>query len=68
MTHALTVLIVLQALALALLVSRLQGGRKRSPPVPPIRDGLTDTTVSVLVPTLNEGRHIWPNDSYDRTT
>lgn len=56
----LTILIVVQAISLMLLVARLQGGRRRSPPVPPIRDGLPDTTVSVLVPTLNEGRRIGP--------
>lgn len=60
MTMSLVVLIVLQTLALAVLVYRLNGGRKRSPPVPPVRDGVTDTTVSVLVPTLNEGRRIGP--------
>ena len=60
MTNPLAILIALQAIALALLVSRLKGGRKRSPPVSPIRDGPSDTTVSVLVPTLNEGRRIGP--------
>src|SRR5215211_3370384 len=39
---------------------RLQGGRNRAEPVPPVREGLTDTTVSVLLPTLNEGRRIGP--------
>src|SRR3982751_5362200 len=57
---ALTILIVVQVVALALLASRLRGGFRRSPPVPPIREGLADTTVTVLVPTLNEGRRIGP--------
>jgi dolichol-phosphate mannosyltransferase len=57
---ALTLLLVLQAIALMVLVSRLHGGRRRLPPVPPVRDGLADTTVSVLVPTLNEARRIGP--------
>jgi len=56
----LTILLVLQAIALMVLVSRLHGGRRRPPPVPPLRDGLADTSVSVLVPTLNEGRRIGP--------
>ena len=57
---ALAVLIAAQAAALIVLVVRLQGGRTRRPPVHPIRDGVTDTTVSVLLPTLNEGRRIGP--------
>ena len=56
----LAVLAALEAVALAVLVARLSGGRKRTPPVLPIPGGLTDTTVSVLVPTLNEGRRIGP--------
>ena len=51
-------LVVAQAVALGLLLLRLQSGRKRFPPVAPVRDGLADTTVSVLLPTLNEGRRI----------
>src|SRR5688500_3304844 len=49
-----------QALALLVLLARLRGGRKRGPPVAPLESGLTDTTVSVLLPTLNEGRRIAP--------
>jgi dolichol-phosphate mannosyltransferase len=60
MTTAAAVLVVLQAVALLVLVARLQNGRRRAPPVLPIRDGLTDTTVTALVPTLNEGRRIGP--------
>lgn len=43
-----------------MLVARLKGGRKRAPPVVPLPDGLTGTSVSALVPTLNEGRRIGP--------
>jgi dolichol-phosphate mannosyltransferase len=56
----LALLATLQVVALAVVVLRLSGGRKRSPPVVPLPDGLTDSTVSVLVPTLNEGRRIGP--------
>src|SRR5919107_900559 len=56
----LEMLVVAQAAALVLLLVRLQGGRRRLPPVPPIRDGAADTTVTVLLPTLNEGRRIGP--------
>ena len=54
------VLLVAQAIALVVIVVRLQGGRKRAPPVLPAAAPLTDTTVSVLVPTLNEGARIGP--------
>jgi len=54
------VLAILQAIALAVLIMRLQGGRKREPPVPPLPEELTDTTVSVLLPTLDEGPRIGP--------
>jgi len=56
----LEILVAAQAAALVLLLLRLKGGRRRLPPVPPVRDGFTDTTVTVLVPTLNEGRRIGP--------
>jgi len=56
----LSILVVLQMAALALLALRLRGGRGRAPPVPPVREGITDTSVSVLLPTLNEGRRIGP--------
>jgi dolichol-phosphate mannosyltransferase len=46
--------------AFTVLIARLQGGRKRLPPVQPLPDGLTGTTVSVLLPTLDEGRRIGP--------
>src|SRR5574338_980189 len=54
------VLLAAQTIALVVLIVRLQGGRKRAPPVLPSRAPLTDTTVSVLVPTLNEGARIGP--------
>ncbi|HUQ80605.1 MAG TPA: glycosyltransferase family 2 protein, partial [Gemmatimonadaceae bacterium] len=54
------ILAVAQGIALIVLLLRLQGGRRRLPPVAPVRDGLSDTTVTVLVPTLNEGRRIAP--------
>jgi dolichol-phosphate mannosyltransferase len=54
------ILLVAQAIALVVVVVRLQGGRKRAPPVVPAATPLTDTTVSVLVPTLNEGARIGP--------
>jgi dolichol-phosphate mannosyltransferase len=54
------ILLVAQAIALVVVVVRLQGGRKRAPPVVPAAAPLTDTTVSVLVPTLNEGARIGP--------
>ena len=57
---ALAVLIAAQAVALIVVVVRLQGGRTRRPPVHPSGDGQPDTTVSVLLPTLNEGRRIGP--------
>lgn len=60
MTTALAILIAIQAAALAILAVRLQAGRKRAPPVQPLRDGVADTTVTVLVPTLDEGRRIGP--------
>lgn len=60
MTIVLVVLVAAQATALALLIGRLQGGRRRLPPVAPLRDGATDTTVTVLLPTFNEGRRIAP--------
>lgn len=54
------VLVLAQTAAFLVVVARLRGGRSRSPPVDPLPAGLTDTTVTVLVPTLNEGRRIGP--------
>ena len=56
----LSILAVLQVAASVVLVARLRGGRTRFPPAPPLPSGLTDTTVTVIVPTLNEGRRIGP--------
>ena len=56
----LTVLAVAQMAALALVVVRLQSGRKRAPPVEPAPEPVADTTVTVLLPTLNEGRRVGP--------
>jgi dolichol-phosphate mannosyltransferase len=54
------ILAAAQAIALVVLIGRLAGGRKRLPPVQPMPAGIADTTVSVLLPTLNEGRRIGP--------
>jgi dolichol-phosphate mannosyltransferase len=54
------VLLAAQAIALLVVIVRLQGGRKRAPPVLPAVTPLADTTVSVLLPTLNEGARIGP--------
>jgi len=56
----LAVVVAAQAIALVALVARLRGGRKRSPAVAPVEFGLEDTTVSVLLPTLNEGQRVGP--------
>ncbi len=52
------VFLAAQAAMLAVLLSRLARGRTRRPPVPPRMSPRSDTTVSVLVPTLNEARGI----------
>jgi dolichol-phosphate mannosyltransferase len=49
---------VAQTIAFLVLITRLQGGRKRGAPVSPLTTGLDDTSVSVIVPTLNEGRRV----------
>ncbi len=54
----LVVLVIAQAAALLVLIGRLRGGRNRAPPVEPLPTGLVDTSVSVLLPTLNEGHRI----------
>ena len=56
----LAALVAAQAVALIVLVARLRGGRKRSPAVVPVESGFEDTTVSVLLPTLNEGKRVGP--------
>ena len=52
--------VVLQAAALALLLARLAPGRRRQPPVGPVPEGVSGTSVSVVVPTFNEARRIGP--------
>lgn len=53
-------LLVLQVLALLLVLSRLMPGRTRRPPVEPLRTPRRDTTVTVVVATLNEAKRIGP--------
>lgn len=55
-----TLLVVLQGLALTLVVARLLPGRQRRPPVVPRAEPLDGTTVTVVVATLNEARRIGP--------
>lgn len=43
-----------QAAALAVVLARLAAGRTRLPPVPPKPAGVTHTSVTVVIPTLNE--------------
>lgn len=60
MTAVVAVLAAAQLAALVVLFARLRGGRRRAPPVAPALDVVADTTVSVLLPTLDEGRRIGP--------
>ncbi|MEP6780841.1 MAG: glycosyltransferase family 2 protein [Gemmatimonadaceae bacterium] len=53
-------LVIAQSLALVLLIDRLLPGRRRQKPVLPAKDSLRDTTVSVVVATLNEAARIGP--------
>ena len=53
-------LLFIQSLAFAVLAVRLWPGRTRRPPVPPHAGEIDDTTVSVIVPTLNEAARIAP--------
>lgn len=53
-------LLVAQLAALIVLVRRLLPGRGRRPPVSPVPEGVTGTSVSVVVATLNEARRIAP--------
>lgn len=54
------VLLGAQVSLLLLLLARLMPGRSRRPPVPPLLTPRTDTTVSVVVATLNEAARIQP--------
>ncbi|GLC24529.1 glycosyltransferase [Roseisolibacter agri] len=56
----LAVLLLAQALAAVRVGCRLLPGRHRLPPVEPLPDGPTDTTVSVVVATLDEAHRIAP--------
>ncbi len=53
-------LLFTQSLAFAALAVRLWPGRRRRPPVSPHAGEIDDTTVSVIVPTLNEAARIAP--------
>ncbi|MCU0635276.1 MAG: glycosyltransferase, partial [Gemmatimonadaceae bacterium] len=53
-------LVLAQGVALVVLLARLAPGRTRRPPVQPPGAPVTDTTVSVLVATLNEAQRIGP--------
>lgn len=53
-------LAAVQGLLFLALVLRLLPGRTRRPPVPPRVEPRTDTSVSVIVATLNEARRIGP--------
>jgi dolichol-phosphate mannosyltransferase len=56
----LLLLFAAQAIALTVLVARLAPGARRAPPVAPRPDGVGGTSVTVLVPTLNEGSRLAP--------
>jgi dolichol-phosphate mannosyltransferase len=53
-------LLAVQVVALLLVLSRLMPGRTRRPPVEPLHTPRRDTTVSVVVATLNEAKRIGP--------
>jgi len=53
-------LLAMQSLALLVLAVRLAPGRTRRAATPPHPAEITDTTVSVIVPTLNEAQRIAP--------
>lgn len=59
-TALILALVVAQGIALLILLARLAPGRTRRAPVAPCPEGLTDTTVTVLVATLNEAKRITP--------
>ena len=54
------VLLATQVVALLVLLARLMPGRTRRPPVEPLLTPNRDTTVSVVVATLNEAKRIGP--------
>ena len=51
-------LLAAQTAALLALIVRLLPGRRRRPPIEPQAREITDTTVSVIVTTLNEAHRI----------
>ena len=53
-------LLAAQTVALIVLIVRLLPGRRRRPPIEPLAHEVTDTTVSVIVATLNEAHRIEP--------
>jgi len=53
-------LLALQVVLLVVLLARLMPGRTRRPPVQPVLTPRRDTTVSVIVATLNEAKRIRP--------
>lgn len=53
-------LALVQAIAAVVLLRRLLPGLRRLPPVAPRAEGMTGTTVTVLVPTLNEAQRLRP--------
>ena len=62
--HSIVILAVVlaQSVALLLLLARLARGRSRRPPVEPLtgEGGIRESSVSVIVATLNEGKRIGP--------
>ncbi|HSA56668.1 MAG TPA: glycosyltransferase [Gemmatimonadaceae bacterium] len=54
----LELLALAQAAALAVVLARLASGRGRVPRVSPIPEGLDDTSVTVMLPTLDEGDRV----------
>lgn len=60
MTRFAIALALLQSAALVVLLRRLAPGYKRTPAVPPLPNGILDTSVTVLVPSLNEAGRIRP--------
>lgn len=60
MTTLLLVLAALELLALSVLLVRLAPGYRRASPIRPVPGGLVGSTVTVLVPTRNEGARVRP--------
>ena len=56
----LAALVAAQAVAFLVLLVRLAPGARRIPPVEPSPDVVPDTSVTVIVPTLNEARRLTP--------